>query len=256
MKLFLSTSSASLISQELVFGNKGWRHLVVFACCIPENRGTFFLPSSFSKIINLLHCGNYHVYSMCTSNQTELELFLILFALSCQRKKSLLSSICWSIKMSVVLLASRSLGFNLILHFWEYLSFRCLSKVHLSGSCPHCVVCLVFVSCFYVCFVFEHMALSLLLSAMCSSCPASLLLVAMPPCLVLVCLSVVTCPSCLWSCSSECCHLFLMFSCPFILFSLSLLFCQFVVLRQCLLISVWVCPKQIIGLLFLSSLSK
>ncbi len=85
-----------------------------------------------------------------------------------------------------------------------------------------------------VCFVFEHMALSLLLSAMCSSCPASLLLVATPPCLVLICLSVVTCPSCLWSCLSECCHLFLMFSCPFILFSLSLLFCYVSVCLRCL----------------------
>ncbi len=81
----------------------------------------------------------------------------------------------------------------------------------MSGSCPYCVVCLVFVSCFYVCFVFEHMALSLLLSAMYSSCPASLLLVDTPPCLVLFVWVLSPAPLVL-SCLSECCHLSLSFS--------------------------------------------
>ncbi len=68
-------------------------------------------------------------------------------------------------------------------------------RLELSGSCPDC---LVPVQCFLVCFVSEHMALSLF--AMSSPCPTSLFPLVTPPCLFLVRLivSILVCSAALY----------------------------------------------------------
>ncbi len=71
------------------------------------------------------------------------------------------------------------------------------TKHILSGSSPDSLVCLVPVQCFFVCFVSQHIALSLFVFAMCSSCPTSLFPLVTPPCFVLVLSSFA------WWCSPE-----------------------------------------------------
>ncbi len=71
-------------------------------------------------------------------------------------------------------------------HFFAHIFFISTSQAtHLYHKCVR-VLPRQSVLCFFVCFVPEHMALSLVMLAMCFSCPAPLFSFTTPPCLVLV----------------------------------------------------------------------